>query len=179
MKSKLSIINTLLLVAILAYLFIGKIQTEEGHSSKQAYVITDQLFSEFEYQKELDKEFMAIKDEKSKGLQEFGNQLVELERKILIGQASEVDQQNYQNGVLEYQKVENQINQELLAINSDYNSKIWEKLSAFSKDYGELNEYEVIFGTNGSGNIIHASEEKNITSELVDFCNMKYRGKIK
>ena len=39
------------------------------------------------------------------------------------------------------------------------------------------NGYDVIFGASGEGNIMYATDELNITSEVLAYCNKKYSGK--
>jgi len=172
---KLNIVNTLLLVGILTYLVIGQIiDTDE---KKQAYVVTGELFAEFDYQKELDTEFRALKENKESDLAMFKNQLITLENKIRSGKANENEAAEYQTGFDHFRNMEYQINQELTILNDDYSLKIWDKLNSLIKVYGEENEYDVIFGASGEGNIMYATEDLNITKEVIDYCNTKYSGK--
>ena len=175
MKFKLPVLNTLLLVAVLAYLVIQSTSNETENGS-QAYVITQDLYSEFDYQKELDQEFLAIKNDRLKSLGFLEKEITGLETRLSSSEASDEDLLLYQQRLQEYQKKDRAIQEELLAVSNNYNYLIWEKLNAFTKEFGEQRGYDVIFGTDGNGNILHASEEKNVTEELVSFCNAKYNG---
>lgn len=171
---KLPIANTLLLVAILAYLVIGGVNS--SMEKKEAYVVTGELYAQFEYQQELDFEFSEIKKTKEEQLTQYRNQLVGMENKIKADLATDEEIGEYQIGVGQYRAIENQVNEELASISTDFNTKIWEKLNAFVTEYGEANGYEVIFGADGGGNIMYAEDERNITEDLVTFCNDKYSG---
>jgi Skp family chaperone for outer membrane proteins len=172
---KLSVINTVLLVSILTYLVVGKI--DEPKAGNHVYAVTSELYSEFVYQQELSAEYASVKSERDRELSQLKNDLIRLENRILQNVASDEEKQTYEQAVMNYRRSELSINEELLTLGNEYNQKIWDKLNAFTKEFGETNGYEVIFGAGGNGNILHADENKNITTELVAFCNMKYNGK--
>ncbi|MBI3134278.1 MAG: OmpH family outer membrane protein [Bacteroidetes bacterium] len=172
---KLNIVNTLLLVGILAYLVIGQMTSEDV--KKQAYVVTGELFAEFEYQKELDSEYKTLKEKKDQELALYRNDLIMLENKIRSGQATEEEVMTYQQGFEQFRNMEYQVNEELAKVNGEYSLQIWNKLNAFIKSYGEENGYDVIFGAGGEGNIMYATENLNITTDVIAYCNNKYNGK--
>jgi outer membrane protein len=173
---KLTIINTLLLVGILSWLVISEVKS--ATAEKQAYVVTGELFAEFDYQKELDAEYRVIKEKKENELNRFKNELIELENKIRQGLASEEELIRYQTGFQQFQKMEYAVTEELTQINGDYSNRIWDKLNAFIKTYGDENGYDVIFGTAGEGNIMYATDQLNITGDVIAWCNLKYSGKM-
>lgn len=174
-NSKLNIVNTLLLVGILIWLVVSNSLNHQVE--KQAYVVTGELFSEFEYQKELDAEFKSIKSEKENNLSLLKTDLIQLENKIRSNNATEEDIYNYQIKFEKFRSIEFQTNQELAQINGDYTTKVWDKLNAFVINYGKENGYDVIFGASGEGNIMYATEKLNITQEVIEYCNLKYSGK--
>ncbi|MEX1002681.1 MAG: OmpH family outer membrane protein [Crocinitomicaceae bacterium] len=174
-KFKLSILNTVLLIAILSYLVIGNL--DAGKSQGQVYVVTGELYAGFTYQQELDAEFEVIKQEKEADLMRFKNELSQMEQHVRTGKATDEMIQNYQYRFAEFQQYEQKINEDLSITSQHYNEKIWEKLNAFVKEYGEKQEYEVIFGASGSGNIMYAEEKMDVTEEVLAFCNKKYSGR--
>lgn len=173
-RIKLPVINTLLLVCILGYLVINSLGSTE--TQNQVYVVTGELFSEFDYQKELNQEFLIIKNDREKELELMKGSLVTLENRIRGGLASETEVQQYQIGYGQFQQAEMTVNSELAAVNDDYNTKIWAKLNAFVTEFGESKGYEVIFGAGGTGNIMYADDKMNVTTEVIQFCNSKYKG---
>lgn len=172
---KLNVVNTLLLVGILAWLVIDRLNGNDVE--KQAYVVTGELFAEFDYQKELDAEFRSIKETKENELSLIKNTLIDLENKIRTGAASEDEMAQYQNGYRQFQQMEYTVTEELARINSEYSLKIWDKLNSFISTYGNENGYDVIFGASGEGNIMYATDNLNITDEVIAYCNLKYSGK--
>ncbi len=172
---KLSIINTLLLIAILAYLVIGSVGTV--NDKKEAYVVTGELFSEFDYQKELDIEYKKLREDKMKNLESMRAHVLSLEERARSEKATQQEIANYQYRYNEFLQAEASVNEELTKINGEYSVKIWDKINSLVSQFGEENNYEVIFGAGGSGNIMYAHEGKNITNELIAFCNLKYNGK--
>lgn len=172
---KLPILNTLLLVGIFSYLIISNIDNDNNVG--QAYVVTGELFNEFDYQKELDTEYQTMKDNKMKELEAFKTDVLRLEEKARHINATEEDIAQYQYTYNQYLQFEANLNNELAELNNQYGLQIWDKLNSLISDFGEENNYEVIFGAGGNGNIMYAQENKNITTELIAYCNLKYNGK--
>jgi outer membrane protein len=172
---KLTIVNTLLLIAVLSYLVISNL----GYSGddKQVYVVTGELFAEFDYQKELDAEYNALKEVKLKELESFQQEIAYLEIQARKPKASSEAIAQYNQGYSQYLSYEAKITNELAELNKQYSVNIWEKLNALISQYGEEHNYQVIFGADGTGNIMYAQEDINITKDLITYCNLKYNGK--
>jgi outer membrane protein len=62
------------------------------------------------------------------------------------------------------------------ALTKQYDQEILTQLTQYVKDYGEKNYYTYIFGNDGNGSLMYASETKNITKEVLEFINSKYKG---
>jgi len=58
----------------------------------------------------------------------------------------------------------------------EMSTKIWDRLNQYVKEYAELNEYEIVFGTRGDGNIMFARNGTDITAQLLAYANAKYEG---
>ncbi len=172
---KLPVINTLVLVAILSFLTISYF--EDNGENKEAYVVTNELFTAFEYQKELDQEFLSIKSKKIEELESVKSDLIELEDKLKSKTPSNEELDVYNDRYRSYMTLEQNVSDEIETLNSTYTIKIWEKLNELIKRFGEENNYQMILGANGDGNILYAKDQKNITKELIEFCNLKYNGK--
>lgn len=55
--------------------------------------------------------------------------------------------------------------------------QIWNQINTYVSDYGKLNNYTFIYGINGDGNLMYASDNRDITSEVIEFVNQKYENK--
>ncbi|NJN25203.1 MAG: hypothetical protein HC819_04100 [Cyclobacteriaceae bacterium] len=49
-------------------------------------------------------------------------------------------------------------------------------VNAFLKEYGEDHGYKIIFGATEAGNIVYAEEAIDLTEEVLDLMNKKYKG---
>nr|WP_298320900.1 OmpH family outer membrane protein [uncultured Aquimarina sp.] len=70
--------------------------------------------------------------------------------------------------------------QELRKINeyfsNDVSQQVWNRLNQYIKEYGEANEYKIILGTQGNGNIMFAENGIDITEKILEYANNKYEG---
>ena len=51
------------------------------------------------------------------------------------------------------------------------------QVNAYLEEYGKTEGYKIIFGANGSGNIIYGEDAINITSDVLEGLNQEYDGK--
>jgi outer membrane protein len=54
------------------------------------------------------------------------------------------------------------------------NKQVWARLNPLIDDFGKQKDYQVIVGGNGMGSVLFASEQKNITKELIKYVNKRY-----
>ena len=54
--------------------------------------------------------------------------------------------------------------------------QVWGRLNDYIQLYGEENEFMLILGAQGNGNVMYAQETINITEEVLKFANSKYQG---
>lgn len=54
--------------------------------------------------------------------------------------------------------------------------KIWKRLEAYTKDFSEENNYSLIIGSEKKQDVLFASEDADITLELINYVNSKYEG---
>lgn len=53
-----------------------------------------------------------------------------------------------------------------------------QEVNTFLKEYGERNNYRIIFGAIEAGNIVYAEDALDLTEEVLDLLNKRYRGEI-
>jgi outer membrane protein len=58
-----------------------------------------------------------------------------------------------------------------------YMDEIWKQLNGYIQEYGKEKGYQYILGAQGSGVIMYAEEENNISKEVIEYSNKKYEGK--
>ena len=171
---KLQLLNTILLLGIITYLVLTALSTDSN--GKEVYVVTGELHQNFDYQKELNEEYLLFKSTKEEEVKKFAESLNMLKVKIESQDYSEQELYDYQVGLNRLQIAQQDLNQELTNLNGEYNAKIWEKLNVFVKSYGNENDCSIIFGADGDGNIMYAKDMLNVTEEVTIYCNQKYKG---
>lgn len=60
-----------------------------------------------------------------------------------------------------------------------FTSDIWRYINESIAEYGKKNGYDYIMGATGNGSLMYASPEKDITSEIIKYCNDRYSGASK
>ncbi len=59
----------------------------------------------------------------------------------------------------------------------EVSQQVWSRLNGYMQEYGKENNYEIVLGTQGSGNLMFAKEARNVTQEFIAYANNKYEGK--
>jgi Skp family chaperone for outer membrane proteins len=61
-------------------------------------------------------------------------------------------------------------------ISEKYSAEIWMRINEVMHNFGEENNFEMIFGTAGGGNLMYAKHQHDLTDEFLKFLNNKYQG---
>lgn len=56
------------------------------------------------------------------------------------------------------------------------NAIIWKRLNPLIQEYGKENKYKMIFGANGTGNLLYSDSSLDISNSLIIYINKKYNG---
>jgi outer membrane protein len=136
---------------------------------KTAYVVTQNVFSEFQLSKDFEKKLGNLKVEHARKLDSL--KAIMKAQYNQDGQISETIQDGY------FTTEEEQVN-ERNHLTQSYNEQIWKQLNQYIKEYGEINKYSYIYGATGQGGIMYARETENITEEVISYVNARYEGNI-
>lgn len=144
---------------------------------KVAYVHIQEVYNDFEYKKELEGKFDAMSNARTRVLDSLEIQLNALGANI---QNSEVNKeqniQTYQYLAAQYQSKQKNFTEDNQVTSEKYTEQIWTQLNKYVKEFGEKNGYDLIYGANGSGSIMHGNEAYNLTSSVKAFVNERYQG---
>lgn len=61
--------------------------------------------------------------------------------------------------------------------NKEIEAMLWKRLNPYLVDFGKENGYQYIYGANGTGNVLYADKNEDITDEVVRYVNERYHGK--
>ena len=133
-------------------------------STKTAYVNSEELFNGFQGKKELEVKLEGKKHEYREYLDSLKNQAFG-DTTLNKGKLIEM-----------YYQTQTELSQRERQLSIDYTSKIWMRLNEYIEQYGRQNNYDFILGTSGSGNVMYAKEEKDITEFILKYANEQYEG---
>lgn len=163
----LPIVNVLLILGVLSYL----ISSEINSSDKPDYIYIDniELFNGFNMSIDLSKihkKKIKTQAEKIDSLYTIFKSQIDAKKDNSI---LKVSQQKLQKEDEELTKMKQNFSSEI-------SKQVWNRLNAYIQEYGELKKNKIIFGTQGSGNIMYAEDAVNVTSEVLKYANSKYEG---
>jgi len=168
----LLILLILLLLAVISYLYFSK----SGSTTKEAFIITEKVFSDYKGTKMIEDKFMK-KQQKQK---------LELDSLLAVIQVSEAA---LKNDLSELQKVKIQSRRnEYVRMLEEYEGAnesefqqakqaLWIQINQYVKKYGIEHDYTFIHGANGTGSLMYADTSYNITVPVLEFINKEFEGK--
>ncbi len=59
-------------------------------------------------------------------------------------------------------------------LSTKYTNLVYERLNGYIKDFGKNNNYTLILGTTGQGNVMFVDEKIDITKKLLEYVNKQY-----
>lgn len=159
----------LMSIALMLYGFISK--------PKVAYVHVQEVYNEFDYKVELEKKLEQVQAARTRILDSLEIQINALAANI---QNSEVNKerniQNYQYLATQYQTKQKMFAEDNQVVSQQYTEQIWNQLNQYIEEFGQQKEYGFIHGANGSGSVMYAEKNYDVTEELKAFVNERYQG---
>jgi outer membrane protein len=148
---------------------------------KVAYVRSKELFEGYIGTKEAKGRYAKNTDDITANLdtltQEFNKSLAEFNSSYQKMNAREREEKKklltYQKGNLDKynELMEDKIHEE----DQKLTQGVLNQVNTFVTEYGDAHGYDVIFGTNLNGNIIYGAKAYDLTEEILDALNKKYK----
>ncbi|MBL0048937.1 MAG: OmpH family outer membrane protein [Bacteroidetes bacterium] len=173
MNSKnIQIISFVLIATLACWIAYNQLNTP-----KVGFIVIQEVYNGFEFKKEMEKKFISTKNLRQKLLDSLAFDLK------LLGKKIEAQNQKNSDLISEYnlkredffqkKKVFEEDNQNLT---SQYDEQILSQLNQYVKDFGKEKNYTYILGNDGNGSLMFGSENKNISKEVLEYINSKYKG---
>ena len=143
---------------------------------KTAYINSITLYNNFEMKQEYEKKLAATVNTRKWILDSLMMDLKVYNEQIKSGKADELKIGRFallKQSYLEREKTFTEDNEKL---KEEYNQAIWTQLNQYIKEFGQEHGYDYIFGADGSGNIMFASEAVEITKGIEQYANARYKG---
>jgi len=149
----------------------------DRYKTKTAYVIIRDVFNNFEMKKEYERKLTLTKNSRNKIIDslEFGLKL--LGKKIESENGKNQEDINVftvkRNDFFEKKKV---FEEDDARQTKEYDEQILTQLNQYVKDFGSEHDYAYIYGNDGNGSLMYAQESYNVTKEVTDYINLRYKG---
>lgn len=166
------VITWVAIISIAAFLI-----AEYGNRPKTGYIVIQEVYARFDLKKELEKKFELTKNTRQKVLDSLAFELKMLAKKIDSEKGkNREDEISYNRKREEFYQRRQTFSEDNDQLSRQYDQEILSQLNQYVSDYGKENNYKYIFGNDGNGSLMHAEESENITKEIIEFINKKYRG---
>lgn len=172
-RNKILVTGSALVVAasILFYSF------NVNGSKKTVWVNLSKVYNEFGLKKDLEQKFKAVQlarknilDSLELNLQLLANQLQNLKDK------REERAYEFQLKKQEYLVKKQQMEEDNSTLQSEYNEQVLTQINQYVKEYGIMKDHSLILGADGSGVVMYAKDNIEVTDEVLGFINNKYKG---
>jgi outer membrane protein len=175
MSARSTVPNILSTIAILIAVF--GVYSLYKNKQKTGYVLIQEVFDKFELKKELAKQYEGIRNARKKILDSLQVDLSVLSRRISSKEKriqEEIDL--FERKKLELNIKMQEFDQSNIQMTKDFDEKIISQLNQYVSDFGKAKGYDMIFGNTSNGSIMYGTEKNNVTVEVIEFINEKYKG---
>lgn len=138
-----------------------------------AFVDNQRLFDSFQGRKELENRLEQESNAKQAEIDSLGLQLKAMES---IVRTDESAKRRAQMMLQKYQQLSQEHQGYYEYKKHEYTEAIWKQISQYTREYGEEEGYDYVFGIAGSGSLMHGKPPYNITEDVVNYINSKYAG---
>jgi len=171
-KNKILFVIILLLLGANAFIIV-----QYKSSPKTGYVLIQELYNGFEMKKEMEKKYLQVKNSREKILDSLTLELKILSQKIAIEKEKNPETiQSFESKRAEFIERKQMFEEDNNALSQKYDQEILTQLNQYTKDFGKANGYTYIFGNDGNGSLMFSEDSQNITNEVIEFINNKYKG---
>lgn len=139
------------------------------------FVDNVKLYGDFLLKKELEARLTHLTNERKSILDSMKIDLEKLQLSMQKN-SSEGGRKEYNSRLMNYREKGEFFAQEDEKMRKEYNDQVWGQLNQYIKDFGEEKQIEIILGTSGNGNLMHGDRSRDVTQDIIDFSNEKYKG---
>jgi outer membrane protein len=172
-KVKTIIVNSAIVIAI----SLGVVYFTNYKSKKYAWINISKVYGDFFLKKELENKLKIVGDERKRIIDSL-----ELNLKLMVKKL-EQDPMKNETAMEEFQakkekffELKQQFEADNEQLQENYNKQVLTQINQYVKDYAEKNNWDMIFGADGTGAIMYAEGNIEITNDVIVFINTKYKG---
>jgi len=170
------ILFTIIAVAIsisISYVLTKNISSKE----KTGWVNLSVVFNDFTLKKEMEMKLKKTKDMRQTILDSLAFGLKITSKQIQAAQQKDKNKiAFFELKREEYLTKKQQFEEDNASLANQYDSQILAQMNQYVKDFGEKYGYAYIFGADGNGSLMYSVEAANITKEVKEYINKRYKG---
>lgn len=190
------IINSVLAAAVVALFIIvfavkpgcchkaaAPAQVEEGNLPI-AYLNLDSLLTNYAFAQDASDRLMKKQEDArlklNTKMRTFQNEYADFQRKLennafLSRERAESEANRLQRKQEELQELEAKLTQEIMLENQELNMQLADTLTSYLKEFNADGRFHMILSNNGKDNVLMAAEGYDITNEVIDALNARYK----
>jgi outer membrane protein len=167
MKKKIIVACSVLAVVILcsSFYYMGN-----KSSDRIAYVKLSEVYKKFEMRTEMEAQYKKVEAVRKNLIDSMEFQAIKVQ--------SSGDKAKYEIAVNEYIRKRKELEQANETLMQQYDEQIWSQINSYCEEFGETYQYDYILGAQGSGTLMYADKNNEVTGVFVDYINKMYNGKI-
>lgn len=143
---------------------------------KSGYVNIQEVFNQFEYTKQLKREFDIVRSARQNKLDSLNFELKVLAQKLQTGKNNELAA-SFEVKRKDYLYSKEMFEEDNQALSEKYDDQIHNQMQSYIVDFGKDNNYDYVFGTEELGAVLFAREQFNLTDEVVKYINKRFKAK--
>ena len=192
--NKIQLVINIVLVAAVAALFVIFYSGQKPASAETAaldptevipvaYLNVDSLLTNYTFALEASDKLMSKQEDArvkmNTKLRTFQNEVADFQRKLennafLSRERAEKEQQRLAKKEQELQELEAKLTQDIMLENQKLNMQLADSLNTFLGIFNSDGRYHIILSNNAKDNVLMASEQYDITSEVIEGMNARY-----
>lgn len=173
MNNRLPIIISVIALVLAVSTWVISMKSRQ----KTGYVIIQELFENFELKKELEKDYNLTRSVRKKILDSLQIDISLLSKKLSSSNAPpKEDVELFERKKIELNQRMQEFDQSNLQMTKEFDEKIIAQLNQYVSDFGKEFDYDMIYGNTSNGSIMYGTDKNNITKEVQEFINQKYKG---
>lgn len=153
--------------------------TQTRQSTKVAYIELIKVFNGFDMTQQYKKKLEAVMMNRKMIMDSMALGLKARSRSFGNTKPGIADLQDFEYEKELYAEKLRQFEEDNQALSQQYDIEINKQLNQYVKEYGQKNGFRYIYGAQGSGVLMYAREEDNVTEEVLRYINERYKGNAK
>ncbi|MCD6018567.1 MAG: OmpH family outer membrane protein [Bacteroidetes bacterium] len=168
--------NTINVIAVVCLVTLGLFIYHTYFTTKVVYIDIPVVFNKFEMKKELQEKYKGVEAGRKRIIDSLGFSLQLLANKLKENKTNKGLMYEFDTRREEFFKRKNQMQEDNVALSTQYDKQILEQMTQYIIEYGKKNNYDVIMGADGTGTLMYANSKLDKSEEIIVFINKKYKG---